>query len=371
MRANGWVEQDRRAFKAVVRLSDGSRRSKNFSVAKFGAREAKRAADNWQHELVLAIERGTSTDPRAERITYAKWIVHFKASEAVSLRASTLAQHDHLFKNHVLPAFGRKSLGSITPQMIQHFVNELSASGLAPSTVLLCYQMLSKSLDAAVQAQMLGRSPCSRSIMLPERVHTEMRFLTPVEVAQLADAIEAPYRSLVMLAAYSGLRIGELAALKRECVDLKSNCVEVRETVLQVGGHLSFGPPKTKRSYRRVPIPQQVSDLLVDHLKGDRDGFVFQAHRGGVLRPNLWRNRSFNPAAVRAGLRTADMPLTPHALRHTAVSIWIEAGVSPAEIAQRAGHASAAFVLDNYGHLLPHGDAAFSDRVGRLYVPPT
>ena len=337
-------------------------------MSKFGLREAKRSADDWQHELVLAVERGTATDPRNTRMKFDAWAAAFQVSQAPSLRGNTRAQHAHIFKNHLVPALGKLRLDEITQRSIQTAVDDLVAKGLSANTVRLCYQILNKTLAGAVQAQMLSRNPC-RDIMLPERVHRDMRFLTPEEVSKLAGVIEPQYSALVMLGAYGGLRISELAGLKWSRVDFNASAVQVSEILVEVKGRVAFGPPKTRRSTRRVPIPSAVTDLLRAHQEqhGGTDDLVFHASQGGWITPSAWRARTFNPAAVRAGLA----PLTPHALRHTAVSIWISANVSPAEIALRAGHASAAFVLDRYGHLFPHGDEAFSDRVGRLYVPPT
>lgn len=366
MRASGWIENDRESYKAVVRMPDGTRRSKRFSFKKYGQRDAKRRATEWKHELCLAVERGTATDPRNERVMFSVWAKDFLASEALTLRANTIAQHEDIFKNRISPAFDALTLGAITPAYVQQFIDDLSAR-YASASVRKTHQVLYKCLEAAVDAQMLNRNPC-RLIRLPQPTRTEMRFLTPAEVAKLAGKIDAQYRALVMLGAYGGLRIGELAGLRPDCIDFKSSSVQVRQTAIEVKGHTSFGFPKTNRGIRRVPLPEAVTELLRAHLDayGTDNDLVFHAPQGGVIRPNLWRRRFWAPAVTAAKLT----PLTPHALRHTAVSIWIAANVSPAEIALRAGHASTAFVLDNYGHLFPQGDAIFRDSVSRLYVKP-
>ena len=94
------------------------------------------------------------------------------------------------------------------------------------------------------------------------------------------------YRVLVLVAAYGGLRVGELGGLRRGRVDLLRGMVEVAEIVAEVGGVLRFGPPKTRAGRRSVGLPRAVADELAAHLAGpgDLDAFVFTAPQGGPLR---------------------------------------------------------------------------------------
>jgi integrase len=184
-----------------------------------------------------------------------------------------------------------------------------------------------------------------------------------------ADLIGAQYRPLVLFGAYSGLRAGEMFALRRARLDLLRARVDVAETLVDVHGRQEFGPPKTRASRRSVPLPRFVVDLLTDCTAGlESDDLVFTAPEGGAIRGTLFRRRVWVPACVKAGLgeltkdkngREHYAGLRLHDLRHTAVSLWIAAGASPNEIASRAGHTSVAVVLDRYGHLL----AGSEDRV--------
>jgi integrase len=181
----------------------------------------------------------------------------------------------------------------------------------------------------------------------------EMRFLTPAEVATLADAIHTRYRALVLVGAYGGLRIGELAGLRRCRVDLLRGSVQVAEIVVEVRGVLHIGPPKTRASRRMVGLPRFVVEELAAHLADatDPEAFVFTAPKGGPLRVTGFRARVWRPATRAAGVDG----LRIHDLRHTAVALWIAAGANPKEVAARAGHASVSFTLDRYGHLYPEG----------------
>jgi integrase len=128
--------------------------------------------------------------------------------------------------------------------------------------------------------------------------------------------------------------------------------VAIAEAVVDVGGHLHFGPPKTRAGRRTVPLPRVAIEPLADHLRtyGRRpDDLVFTAPEGGPVALNVWRRRFRTPAVTAAGLGH----LRPHDLRHTAVALWIAAGAKPEEVATRAGHTSVSFTLDRYGHLFP------------------
>jgi integrase len=147
-----------------------------------------------------------------------------------------------------------------------------------------------------------------------------------------------------------GLRTGRVDSLRRR--------IEVAETLVEVSGHLHFGPPKTRAGHRSVPLPRVAVAALDSHILNypAPDGLVFTAPEGGPLRLASWHRRFWLPAVNAAGVS----PLRPHDLRHTAVHYRFyrslpvfAAGATPKEIATRAGHSSVVTVLDRYGHLLP------------------
>ena len=160
---------------------------------------------------------------------------------------------------YVLPRFGHLEVRAITHVMVRSWVAELDGSGLAPSTTTKAVHILAKILRFAVRARVIPSSPCD-GVRLPRIERNEMRFLTTVEVDALADAIDPRYRAAVLLAAYGGLRAGELFGLRAKRVDLLRRTVSISETVVDVGGHLHFGPPKTRAGTRIVPLPRVAAD---------------------------------------------------------------------------------------------------------------
>jgi integrase len=195
----------------------------------------------------------------------------------------------------------------------------------------------------------------------------KQRFLSPDEVSTLADAIDPRFRALVLTACYAGLRLGELAALRRSRVDLMRRRVEVAETLTDVGGHVSFGPPKTRRGWRTVPIPAALADELAAHMEcyaaTNEEALVFPSPLGQPLRRTTFRRRVWVPAVGRAGLTD----LAFHDLRHTYVSLAASAGLDLYEVSKRAGHSSAAFTADRYAHLYDAADEAYGDAMDRVW----
>ena len=144
----------------------------------------------------------------------------------------------------------------------------------------------------------------------------------------------------------AGLRIGELARLRRKRLDLAA------EVVAEMHDHLYLGPPKTTAGRRRVGLPRVLVEALQEHLAGrsvEPDGFVVARANGAPLRTANLRTRIWRPATRAAGLEGLGI----HDLQHTAVARWIPAGAGPKEVATRAGHSSVSFTLDHYGHLDP------------------
>jgi integrase len=200
--------------------------------------------------------RGTWTDPALGRVLFREWLAEWW-STTTNLRPSTRARDEMLLRRYAVPRFGNQPLAAIRQREVRAWVADLAATELAPSTVRKTYHLLGKVLAAAVDAGMIVQSPCQR-VPLPKIEREEMRFLTPPEIARLADAIRPGYRALVLVGAYGGLRIGELAGLRRSRVDLLRGTVEVAEIVTEVGGRLHMGPPKTRASRRTVGLPRAV-----------------------------------------------------------------------------------------------------------------
>jgi Phage integrase family len=193
------------------------------------------------------------------------------------------------------PAFGDQGLGAITRSQVQSWVAAM-VPGAAPSRA-------------------------------------------PEDINRLADAIDRRYRALVLVAAYSGCRWGELAYLKTDAVNVLAGTLQIRGSLAEVGGRLIPQGTKTGR-WRRVTLPRSVAQVLGEHLGRypSNDGYVFAAPKGGPLRRRSWYKRFWRPAVERAGLTPA---LRIHDLRHTHAGLLILNRMPVKLIADRLGHGQA------------------------------
>ena len=183
------------------------------------------------------------------------------------------------------------------------------------------------------------------------------------------DHLEA----LWVLAVHTGMRQGELLALKWTDVDLEAGKVSVRRTLTREGGHYTLGEPKTKKSRRTVKLTGAATEALRGHLSrqmkemgrlGDLyldQGLVFTTGSGAPLNPSNIRNRNLRRLISKAGLPTIRF----HDLRHTCATLLLSKNVHPKIVQEMLGHATVAITLDTYSHVLPgmgdHAATAMED----------
>jgi integrase len=335
------LRNGRVAYLARYRGPNGRERSKQF--------DRRVDAERFLASAEVSRAEGSWVDPARGRVRLAAWVEQWREGERHALRPTTLARDEVYLRTRVIPTFGDIPLARIEHQEVQEWVNELSTI-YAPTTVHKCHQILRKVMTAAIKNRMIARNPCD-GVQLPRVERQEMRFLTPRQISELADAIDPRHRGFVLVGAYGGLRLGEMTGLRWGRVDLLRRRVDVAEISYEIGGKVFFGPPKTKAARRSVPLPEFVATALAATTSPnpEPDALVFTAPEGGPLGHRVFRRRLWTPAIERAGLAGFRV----HDLRHTAVALWIAAGASVNEIARRAGHTSVVTVLDRYGHLLP------------------
>ena len=329
------------------------------------ARNFKRKVDAEAFLVVNETEklRGVWMDPRLAKTTFGEWAPRFVSSR-VHLRPSTRASSDSLFRNHVLPYFEDRRVSAVTPTDVQGFVADLEAKGLAPSTIRQAYLLASGVFRSAEDSDLIPRSPC-RGIKLPQRTQSKMRFLEPAAVADLADAIDSRFKALVLTAAYTGCRFGELTGLRQTNLNLLRQALTVAETLTEVRGVVSLSAPKTAAAARQVSLPKSLVEQLAQHLARwptGSAGFVFASANGAPIRRTNFRRRFWLPA-VRSSVGE---PFRFHDLRHSHAAMLIAQGEHPKVIQSRLGHSSIQVTLDTYGHLFEGLDQAAAERLDEV-----
>jgi integrase len=254
------------------------------------------------------------------------------------------------------------------------------ASRYAPGTVGEARKILRLILREALRNDAIRRNPAD-GLRVPRGERQEMMFLTHDEVLALAHEISNPprhaagahqgrtypeYGLLVRLAALTGMRAGEIGALRVGRVNPLRKSIEIAESAAEIRGALVHGPTKTY-ARRSTPMPPTLARELEAHLRTrpqDPAAFVFTAPEGGPLRHVGFYRRHFRPAIDRAGI---DPRTRFHDLRHTAAALMIAEGAHLLAVKERLGHSSIQVTADRYGHLFPSLEEALTDRLDASY----
>lgn len=316
-------------------------------------------AQRWLDQLNADRHRGQYIDPAAGKVLV-RSLAETWAAGLSHLKPSTVARYRSIVGSHIVPTWGRWALAGIGHSDVAAWVSSLTEAGLRPGSVRQIHRVLSLILDVAVLDGRIGRNP-AKQVKLPRQVRDEPRFLTPGELSRLVEVCDDG-GDVVAVLCLTGLRFGELAALRVRRVDVTRRRLDVVETLGEINGKLVTGTPKTHQR-RSVPFPR----LLVPRFEAAcaakaSDDYVFSSPLGGPLRLRNWRARVFEPACSKAGI--AD--LSPHDLRHTAASLAIGAGANVKAVQTMLGHASAAMTLDVYAGLFRDDLDAVADALDRL-----
>lgn len=308
--------------------------------------------------------RGEWIDPRAGKVTVAEFSERWYSTTA-PLKPKTRHGYRSLLDSRILPLLGHLELRQVDPVLIREWVAELQAAGLSASRIRQARNVLHGVFRSAVEASLVVRNPVS-GVRTPPLISRERRYLNAEQVETLAVAIGPPYDVLSYVLAYSGIRFGEAAALRRARCDLLRSRLRITESLAEVAGELHFGSTKTNRQ-RVVVLPGAVRDLLAHHLEGierEPEALVFTSPTGRPLRYSNFRNRVWRPATETAGLND----LKIHELRHTAASLMIHQGTDPKLVQSQLGHSSISVTYDIYGHLFPDRLDELADGLDELFV---
>lgn len=276
---------------------------------------------------------------------------------------------------------GQGKLSHVRPLAVQEWADQL-ATKHSPNRVRSAVDTLGLILDEALRLEFVTRNVVRDVPPRLPRVRLADRAVPALEevraILEHADP-SSPCGLAIHLAVRTGLRVGEISALKWAHVDLDRSALDVRYSFSREG----LKEPKSKAGRRTVPLAPALVGLLRDwkSQRSRRHGeFVFPCllrnHRGGSLVRPVERpipasklSRGFGPILAAAGL--AGRGYTFHSLRHVAASLFIEQGLPPKHVQTIMGHASIQMTFDRYGHLL-HDDgkgAAASEAIERHLMP--
>ncbi len=331
--AQSWagILEDTRTFYDVRTRIDGRMLTKTFSTRK--------AADAWATKVAHDKLAGIAVDPRSGAQLFAEYATRWLESRRVRgrpLAPKTQELYRVLLRVHIEPTFGKRNLNAITAEAVRRWHASVSSDSGA-MTAAKSYRLLRAILATAVSDGLTQTNPCRVRGAGVER-SAERPIIGPELVLELADAIGARWRAMILLAGFGGLRLGELLALRQDHVDLDAGTVTVAQQVVNLeGGRRLVTEPKTDAGRRVVALPQLVIDAVTEHLKlhDDPDAPLFPAEDGGLLPATTfykhWRR-------ARHEIGRDDLHL--HDLRHVAGTLAAWTGATERELMARLGHAN-------------------------------
>lgn len=273
------------------------------------------------------------------------------------LKPSTRAHYRTLLDQHILPSLGGHPLDKIEPATVRAWHGTLDST--RPTQRAHAYGLLRAMLTTAVADDLMPTNPCRIRGAGTVRKQHKTRVASLAEMEVLVEAMPDRYRPMVLLAAWCGLRFGELTELRRKDIDLDDLRIHVDRGVTRVNGQMIVGDPKSEAGRRTVTIPPHLLPVLESHLDrhvgGVGESLLFPARHGEHMAPaSLYR--VFYPAREKAGRPD----LRFHDLRHTGATLAAATGATLADLMARLGHSTPAAAL-RYQHAAADRDRAIAE----------
>jgi integrase len=265
----------------------------------------------------------------------------------------------------VLPAWRNWRLREIERLAIQQWIADKFRKGTGWQVIRNAWTLLASILESAVEYGYLESNPAHGIKFPPKPVKQKPAIIAGADFARLLEQLREPHRTMVSLIAATGLRIGELLALRWSSLDLANGTLAVRESVFEG----TFQAPKTTRAQRTIPLGPRAVAVLTRHreaaIRREPDHLVFGNTKGEPFREAKLLQRVLQPAAAQVGLGR----VTWHQFRHIHSSLLNDLRV-PAKIAQeQLGHASISTTLNIYTHVVDASHRSAVEAVeDRLFV---
>lgn len=286
------------------------------------------------------------------------------------LRAKTARDYRSLVDRYVRPQLGQTRIDRLRPLDLQSLLLSMTGRGLSARTVRYTHAVLRSALDQAQRWKLLRENP-AMEMPLPRIDRGEFRILTADEAQRFVSLCREDAQCLVLLVALTtGLRPSEYLALRAKDFDPRRSTLTVVRTLERAEGQWKFAETKRPRSRRTISVPPEVADLLGHRfafLHRQPDRLLFESSTGGPIHERNLVQRVFKPLIARAGL--PDMRL--YDLRHTFATLSLGEGVPARLVSEQLGHASVAFTLEVYGHVLEESRSVGAERLSELLFRPS
>jgi integrase len=354
-------------FVACYRDPEGRQRSA-------GTYSSRRAAERAGNREEAKVRGGDWHDHSRGQVTFADY-VQTVWLPSKHVETSTLAAYRSYLDRHFIPVFGKRPMGKILPSEVQRWVTTATENGLSAASVAKYHTMLHSVFERALVDRVITFNPCAHT-ELPKRVKKQTRTLTPDEYDAILAALPAQHRLMIDTAINTGLRWGELIALKPRHLDLDPESgagkLTVEETIVEVslknsptGRRMLTKPYPKDNESRTLGLPEALVTQLAAHIADRRltaGDLLFATRDGTPISRNTFRTRVWLPAVAASGV---DFDVRVHDLRHAHAS-WLLAGGSDLKsVMDRMGHTQIQ-TTQKYLHTLPETDQRNLDALSRI-----
>jgi integrase len=308
-------------------------------------RGSRRDAEKELTRLLRELDDGTAARSGADTFgSYltGRWLPHVRSR----VTASTWRRYEELVRLHLIPRCGRVRLDKLRPHHLQATLDGMLADGAAPASVVKVHRVASQALRHAVRWQLMAVSPAV-GVSPPRAARGRLRIPDSSETKRILEAAEGPCRIALRIAATTGMRRGEVLALRWSDLDLDAAVLRIRQGKTPRARRTISLPLSTVSALKRHRIEQAERRLLCGEAWQDAD-LVVDRGDGAAVHPDVM-TRAFEKAAQAAKLDGIRL----HDLRHAFASTLLAAGVNVKVVSEALGHASTAFTMDVYAHVLP------------------
>lgn len=353
-----WVEPVRRPDGTLGRIL------RNEVIAEVRAVPTRRQAQTLLDEKLLRLNQGQHVPQAVE--TFGEFVrKHWIPTLLPTFRPSTAEIYGVNLKKHLLPHFGEMRLCDLSAADVQSFVVERSQAGMSWNTVNHLRNLVSRILTTALEWKFVS-SNAAHGVRMPfKQLSRPRQIVTANQAKLLLHELPEPVRTMTLVCIFTGVRAGELFALRWRHVDFGRGVLQVRESVYKG----KYGPPKTRNGVRDLPLAIIAKNALVEHQKRagqvNGDQLVFPSRVGTALARNNVLRRIVYPACDRAKIPRVCW----HTLRHLHATLLSEAG-EPLKVAQaQLGHADLQTTLEVYTHVMPDSQRRAVEKIETLVFP--
>ena len=316
----------------------------------------RKQAEKEKDRLVAAVNGGNYT-VNTSTMQLITWMHQWMSLYCTGLSPTTLHSYEDQIRRYLEPAIGKIPLKMLQNQHVQSWVNKMQNDGLSPKTIRNVYMNLTAAMKKARTLNMINGDPCEGTV-LPKRTKTKYNIYTTDEINDMLDKAKGTDMYLpLLIESMTGLRRGELLALRWEDIDLEKKVMHIHRNRVYAGGKVVEKTPKTESSIRDITF----GEGLKTYLEGEYDkyfedkyeygslfkdkGYVIRQWNGNPYHPQSWKCKweRFTKATGLTHIRF-------HDLRHSHCTALIESGIDMKTVQYRMGHSNISTTMDIYAH---------------------